>query len=102
MVAIGATDAGGVAGVLTELEWGSMTVVTDTSWKVSPTAASGWEDLTFNDSGWSNATSCGVYGVSPWLKHVSGFPAGSSAQWIRTDDNFNDDTAYLRYSFMVP
>ena len=101
VIAIKGIDAGGIAGVLAELSWGSTTAVTDSSWKVSATAPAGWETVGFDDSSWNFATSQGVYGIAPWLLRVIGFPTSSGAQWIWTDDNLNDDTAYLRYSITL-
>ena len=101
-MAIKGLDAGGVAGVLAELAWDGSTAVTDTGWKVSLTSPPGWETVGFDDSGWSAATGYGFYGVEPWLKRVAGFPVNSTAQWIWTEDNFNDDSAYLRFTIVVP
>ena len=54
-----------------------------------------------NDSGWANATTYGSYGVSPWGSRVSGFPSGTSAQWIWSANNDADDTVYLRYIITI-
>ena len=96
IVAVAATDAGGVAGFLAEIDWDGVTFVSDTSWKVSTTAPAGWNQGSFDDSAWDNATSYGTYGVSPWGTRVAGFPAGSSAEWIWTNDNDGDNQAYFR------
>jgi len=101
VVAIKGTDSGGAAGLLAELSWGTDMAVTDTFWKVSASAGVGWETVGFDDSAWSTATSYGVYGVLPWLQRVVGFPNSSPAQWIWTEDNFNDINAYLRYTITV-
>jgi subtilisin family serine protease len=102
VVAIKGIDVGGVAGLLTELTWNGTSAVSDSGWKVSPTAPPGWEAIGFDDSTWSTATTYGFYGVAPWLKNVAGFPTNSSAQWIWTVDNFNDDTAHVRFNLFVP
>jgi hypothetical protein len=101
VVAIRGTDAGGVAGLLADLSWDGSTAVTDTGWKVSPTLIPGWESVGFDDSSWSFATSYGVYGVAPWLTRVVGFSTSSTAQWIWTDNNTDDDSAYLRYNITL-
>jgi subtilisin family serine protease len=102
VVAVKGIDAGGVAGLLAELTWGNDAGYTDTSWKVSKVAPSGWETLGFDDSAWALATSYGTYGASPWLLRVTGFPEESTAQWIWTQDNDNDNEVYFRYHILVP
>ena len=102
VVAVKATDLGGAAGLLAELGWDGQTAVTDSGWKVSATAPSGWEGLGFDDSAWANATPYGVYGVAPWYQNVSGFPTNSLAQWIWASDNQNVNQAYFRFTFNNP
>jgi hypothetical protein len=102
VVAVKATDAGGVAGLLASLNWGASSAITNTLWRVSPTAPAGWELPGFDDSAWLPATSFGPYGVSPWLLRVVGFPTNSAAEWIWTVDNYNQDVAYFRYKILVP
>ena len=97
VIAVYATDAGGAAAFLAQLDWDGFTHVSDSSWKVSTTASSGWKLSGFDDSGWVQATEYGQYGVSPWGTGVAGFPSGSTAQWIWTGDNKGDDQAYFRF-----
>src|SRR5688572_30524564 len=40
----------------------------DASWKVSPTAAEGWETADFDDSAWPAATEIAAMGDAPWGK----------------------------------
>ena len=101
VLAVKAIDTGGPAGLIAELTLPSGKVVSDASWKVSVTAPAGWEAVSFNDSAWSTANQYGAYGSGPWFNNVSGFPNSSTANWIWTADNNNDDTAYFRYTFTV-
>ena len=101
VLAVKGIDAGGVAALIAELTLPGGTVVSGPAWKVSATAPAGWETVGFNDSAWPAATSYGQYGVGPWNKNVTGFPGTSSANWIWTADNNNDDLAYFRYTFTV-
>jgi hypothetical protein len=102
VLAVKGIDAGGVAAVIAELAWPGASAVTDATWKVSTTAPTGWQATGFNDSAWPVATSYGQYGVGPWSKGVLGFPSASTAKWIWSADNNNDNTVYLRYTFTVP
>ena len=98
VVAVHATDAGGIAGFLAELKWSGGSAVTDASWKVSATLETDWETQGFNDSGWVAASPYGIYGVAPWNTWVAGFPTSTSAQWIWTTDTLNDNEAFFRYT----
>ncbi|KAJ7116959.1 bacterial alpha-L-rhamnosidase-domain-containing protein [Mycena epipterygia] len=49
----------------------SALLTTDTSWKVSASTPSGWQDVGFDDSAWAAAVSEGLYGVQPWGTGVS-------------------------------
>lgn len=98
VIAIKGTDAGGIAGLIAELSWPDGSAVSDSSWKVATVAPTGWERPSFDDSGWVNAKSYGSYGVGPWLKRVKGLPESSNAQWIWSDNNNTDNTAYFRYT----
>ncbi len=101
VLAVKGIDTGGVAAMIAELTLPTGKVVSDATWKVTATAPAGWEALGFNDSAWPAATQYGQYGVGPWSKNVAGFPASSTAKWIWTADNNNDDLAYFRYTFSV-
>ncbi len=100
VVGVHATDnpgAFGFGGFMAQVDWDGNTTVSDTSWKVTTsTPASDWADQGFNDSGWDDATAYGLFGVSPWMDWMSGFPSGSDAQWIWSDDNIGDDDVYFR------
>jgi hypothetical protein len=97
VVAVHATDAGGVAGLLAEVTWDGGSAVSDGSWRVSTSGPAGWADQGFDDSLWLGASTYGTYGVAPWNSNVAGFPGGSSAEWIWTTDTLNDNEAFFRY-----
>ena len=92
VIAIQCTDVANVAmGLLASTSTG---VVTDGSWKCygnygsNPPVASGWEQIGFNEAGWSAAT---VYGpntaaTSPWSV-VAGIP--NTANWIGYGSRYN-------------
>ena len=96
VVAVHASDAGGVAGFLAHIDWDGLTLVSNSSWKVATSAPEGWDTVGFDDSGWADATEHGAYGVAPWNTGVNGFPTDSAAQWIWSDDNDGDDEVFLR------
>lgn len=60
-----------VAGILATLQLYSgrrsdTTIVTDESWLAADKEQTGWQELDFNDSGWSKAKSKGKLGDQPW------------------------------------
>ena len=97
VVAVHATDTGGIAGFLAELTWSGGSAVTDASWKVSTSGPSGWSDQVFDDSGWVAASTYGTYGVAPWNLGFPDSQRRSTAQWIWTGDTLNDNEAFFRY-----
>ncbi|WP_136079130.1 DUF1349 domain-containing protein [Pontiella desulfatans] len=99
VIAVKAIDSGGGAGCLmAELEVGESVIGTSTDWKVSLSGPTNWQDQTFDDSGWTNATDYGAYGVSPYRYQVVGMPTNTPAHWIWSSDKENDDTVYFRYT----
>ncbi|WP_052441579.1 family 78 glycoside hydrolase catalytic domain [Streptacidiphilus anmyonensis] len=74
-VAIAVSNTGGPAGLLGHLHIttsGSTTdLLTDGSWRTAQTVPAGWEQPSFDDSGWSAAADLGAYGVSPWYTGVA-------------------------------
>ncbi|MEE8128838.1 MAG: putative Ig domain-containing protein, partial [Vicinamibacterales bacterium] len=101
VVAVKASDSGGLGVLIAELGLPTGLVISDTSWKVQTVNEPGWQSPEFNDGGWVSATSYGQYGVSPWGTGVSGFPAGSLAQWIWSADNDGDNLVFLRLTLSV-
>jgi hypothetical protein len=102
VIAVKGTDVGGPGGLIAEITWNGSSAYSDSSWKVSTVFQAGWEQIGFDDSGWSAATTYGAYGVGPWLERVIGFPTGSPAQWIWSADNDADNLVYFRYTITVP
>jgi len=101
VLAVKATDAGGIAGLVAQLSWLGQVTVSQRQWRVFTSEVPGWETPGFNDSAWPFATEYGRYGIGPWFKRVVGFPGNSTAQWIWSADANGDNTVYLRYRFEV-
>ena len=100
VVAIRGMDAGGIAGLLAEIQVAGQRLGSNTAWKVSLTAPPNWTDVNFDDSGWANATDYGSYGISPWGTLVSGMPIDTPAKWIWSSNNDAHDVVYFRFSFI--
>lgn len=99
VVAIRGTDAGGIAALLAELQVSGRRIGTSVDWRVSVNAPGNWADVNFDDSGWSNATEYGNYGVGPWGTSVVGIPGDTRARWIWSSNGDGDDLVYFRFSF---
>ena len=102
VLAVKGIDSDVVGGVIAEMSWPGGSAVSGSTWKALANAPGGWESVGFNDSAWPAATGYGRFGVGPWFSSEVGFPVNSSAEWIWTADNINDNTVYLRYTFTVP
>lgn len=77
-------------------------VVTDDTWKVSPTEALNWTALEFDDSSWVGATEIAAHGDGPWGSVLT----TTSAMWIwsapvpvSTSEKANIETTYARRTF---
>ncbi|HEX5734721.1 MAG TPA: galactose oxidase-like domain-containing protein [Blastocatellia bacterium] len=99
VVAIRCSDAGGLAGLLAELNVGGQLIGSNASWKVSLTAPANWTDVNFDDSSWANASDYGAYGVFPWGTNVSGMPTNTPARWIWSSNNDAHNLIFVRVSF---
>ena len=71
VIAVQGTNEGSIAALLARLsveqeDGKSLTVVTDTSWKVSARRTRGWRRAEFADGDWDGARSFGRLGVAPW------------------------------------
>ncbi len=99
VIAIKANDAGGVAGLLAELQIAGQRTGSNFTWKVSLTAPVNWADVNFDDSGWANATDYGPYGIGPWGTNVNGMPVDTPGRWIWSSNNDLHDQVYIRASF---
>ncbi len=102
VVAIRAADAGGLAGLLAELQVNGQRLGSNVTWKVSLSAPANWTDVNFDDSGWANATDYGAYGVFPWFNNVAGMPMDTPARWIWSFNNDLHDLVFVRVSFNAP
>lgn len=85
---------------------GAGSFATDTTWLQTLMPATGWQNLVFDDSGWSAAVDEGALATFPWTGSGGppAFPAGTAAHWIWYHDSKappNLDTAivYFRKSF---
>lgn len=97
-IAIKATDVDGIAALIAQISGDNWSATSDASWVVSTEYQENWTTTAFDDANWKNAAEYGAYGVQPWNKKVSGLPTNSTAQWIWSDDNENDDIAYFRFT----
>ena len=79
-----AGPAGGFKGALSD-----NSVVTDGSWKCSPTFTNGWQNIDFDDSLWPAASATGSYSNCNFFT--------SSAKWLWTDRYYDKAiTIYCR------
>jgi subtilisin family serine protease/uncharacterized protein (UPF0333 family) len=95
--AVKAKDVDGVAALIAELNIQGRVEVSDTHWRVSTTDHQGWAETDFDDTDWDFATNYGRYGVNPWKKRVRGLSSTSSANWIWSANNKDDDLVYFRW-----
>jgi hypothetical protein len=78
---------------------------TDTTWKWSMTAPTGWNTVTFNDSAWSQAVSEGLHGTGPPWGASPPMPPATQAHWIWSYDSRSSgdvNTIYFRKMFVGP
>jgi hypothetical protein len=99
VIAIAGVDAGGIAGLLAEIQVAGQRLGSNMTWKVSLTPPPNWTDVNLDDSGWANATDYGPYGVGPWGTGVSGMPNDTPAKWIWSSNNDAHNVVYFRFSF---
>ncbi len=101
LIAIQATDRGGEAAILAEIEFGNEQFVTNENWKITTFEEAGWETLSFEDALWEYATSWGLHGsAEPWAKYtdVEGISTSYPVHWIWSSDYINDDVVYFRFT----
>ncbi len=100
VIAVLGKNDGGSAGLIAEVRVdGQVVMVSDGGWRLALSETPGWQDVTFDDSGWGNADDLGKYGAAPWNKNIQSFPNTSDAHWIW--DNGIPDRVYLRGSFRM-
>jgi alpha-L-rhamnosidase len=67
----GANTTQSPAGIIGKLVvQGGQTLTTDGNWKTSQTAPDGWQQNTFDDTGWPAARTLTTYGSGPWASNV--------------------------------
>jgi len=101
LIAIQATDRGGEAAILAEIEFGNELFVTNENWKITTSEEAGWETLSFEDALWESATSYGLHGsAEPWAKYtdVEGISTSYPVHWIWSSDFINDDVVFFRFT----
>ena len=101
VVAIKGIDLGGVAGLLAEIDFEGLHIVTSENWKIATESQTNWETISFNDALWNKATSYGLHGeASPWANYlnISGISTDTGVEWIWSADNDGDDIVYFRYT----
>jgi hypothetical protein len=90
---LNAQETGGLdRGVVMDLSFdagaGAQSVLSDASWKLSPTLVANWFEVAFADTAWVAATDEGAHGIPPY----GGILGTSSARWIWSyDSNVSTD-----------
>ena len=95
-LAIRACNISGPAHAIGDFRINGLSVVTDSTWKVSTALEENWSQPGFDDSGWSNATDNG--GVP---SNINGMPVGTSARNIWAADSSADEV-FLRLTLGAP
>jgi len=98
VIAVRGTDAGGVAALLAELTVSGERSGTSTACRVSTVEETGWQEISFDDSGWAYATDYGAYGTGVWGTRVAGMPTDTPAHWIWSSNNDADNVVYVRFT----
>ncbi len=89
VIAIQARNRSGPAGLLVHLSLGGeKTVQTDSTWLVSTQEETGWTNLLFNASTWTQATVIGPHGIAPWGQ-ILGTASATAAQEIKVANGFS-------------
>ncbi|MFT6899526.1 MAG: subtilisin family serine protease, partial [Paraglaciecola sp.] len=102
VVAVKATDIGGVAALIAVLQWADNVAYSDETWQVSITEQAGWQNIGFDASQWSTATIYGSYGIAPWKNRVVGLSDYTPANWIWSENNEAHDGVYFRFVITMP
>ena len=88
------TDEGGISGLLGDISVNGSRINTDSSWKYSLTEQTGWKELNFNESSWTNATEVSNYPVGLWNPIITSMD-GTTAKWIWSSSQ-SDNPVYFR------
>ena len=78
---------------------GAIIVVTDTTWKATNLALTGWQNLSFNDSAWGIAVEQTGGSWGPPTDHIPG--TTGKYIWFPADVQSNTTDAYFRKKFIV-
>jgi len=89
----------GPEGLLVDLPTAGGRVISNGEWKVSSSVPVDFMDPSFNDRGWTLATSYGRLHDLSWRPHIDGFPADSTAEWIAGPDVRATTPLAFRLSF---
>jgi len=74
IIAIKAHNSAGEMGLIAEYNAGGQRVGTDATWLCAKNEAKGWQDIAFNDAGWTKAEMISSFPESLWAKHPTGPP----------------------------
>ncbi len=78
--------AGVIARLTVEFEGGgTLAIPTDEQWKASDQETNGWNEISFDDSGWVAATNLGPAGMEPWGNVRNAEPRRQPARWLRKE-----------------
>lgn len=93
----GNAGPGNPAGLLVRLVVnGQTTLVTDSSWRVTSTEQSGWQQSGFDDSAWDHATVLAPYGGGLWGPNVTVSAPENPAPVLRKDFTLSKNIANAR------
>ena len=92
-IAVACTDVGIISGLLGDISVNGSKINTDSSWKYSLTEQTGWKELNFNESSWTNATEVANYQGGGWPPITN--MDGTTAKWIWSSSQ-SDDLVYFR------
>lgn len=89
VIAVKAINDGGPAGLVLRLDLEaakkqSIVIGTDGSWRASATAATGWQEVNFNDANWTSAAVVGKLGGAPWTQITAAALAGGGGGKFKT------------------
>ncbi|MBI1882662.1 MAG: S8 family serine peptidase [Chlamydiae bacterium] len=109
LIALHGIDLGGIGGLLASLTYvdsnGKRQMVgTNSSWKISTTSSSGWQNTGFDENSWSSATEWAAFGSGVWGSFDMGahFSNASQAKWIWASDPYSIDDIYARKTILTP
>lgn len=81
-VALSVHAGSGTPAALVHVDELERAYVSSASWRVSTAPETGWQDPSFDDSGWDTATDLGAYGSLPGCDPTSSFPVSTTGHWV--------------------